>query len=211
MPPPSPKSLLWAHQLRREHIALVSSLSALESSTTASISSTTSTLTTRLEKLECVLDEIRVELEKIKKLVGELETGRDRERDEIGRKVRAEMEVEVIANVREEVRILKEMVEGLMKGRGKLVNIFLFLTLLENNVEFLYDREYRDSRVLNAHTSPSPHPRTPGISAAHGHSFYPIGVVNRIIPRHSHPWPFTRRHPRVCASGIPSWFCLKIR
>jgi hypothetical protein len=112
---PTPTSLLWAHQLRREHIALVSSLSALESSTATSITSATIVLTNRLDKLESVLNEIRVELDEIKQLVGELQT----RQDEIGRKVKAEVEGEIIAGVREEVRILREMVEALMKGRGK--------------------------------------------------------------------------------------------
>jgi len=79
--------------------------------------------------LERTLDKIRVELEDLKRLMGELETGRGRERDEIGRKVRAEVEVELIENVREEIKILKETVEGLVDRRGKFVGTLLFLFL----------------------------------------------------------------------------------
>lgn len=216
MPPPSPTSLLWAHQLRREHIALVSSLSDLKSSTTASIASTSSTLTARLDKLECILDETRAELENIKRLVGELETGRDREGDEFVRKVKAEVEMEVIATAREEIKVLKEMVEELTKERSKLADVLLFLLFYSLAEGFaivarmlnrvLHDREYRDSGVLNACTKPTLQTKLPGTD-----SCYATGVVDGITQRLSRSWPLTNSHPRVCTYVIQSCLSLHFR
>src|SRR5215471_3034063 len=65
----SPTSLLWAHQLRREHKALVSNLSSLESSTTTFTTSTTRSLATlgsRLDALEATLVEIWGEIGELK-------------------------------------------------------------------------------------------------------------------------------------------------
>lgn len=118
-----PASLLWTHQLRREHKALVARLDQLESKLASKDSGdAVQSLITRLDGFEAQVGEMKGELGRvaeIRRLVEELRAWRDREeieRQERGR-IMEEREVERGENLREEltgkIRVLEDMARDL--------------------------------------------------------------------------------------------------
>ncbi|PGH18158.1 hypothetical protein AJ80_04545 [Polytolypa hystricis UAMH7299] len=113
----SPASLLWAHQLRREHKVLLSRLTALETSASASTDATISSfnsLTSRLEALETAIGDIRRDIERVKESVDTLKQGHEScgaEREQLRGKL--EEEVKFKGDILQEVKGLRETIDDL--------------------------------------------------------------------------------------------------